>query len=103
MYAERTPELNQELLINPGILNAKRILNPDGKLIVKATSYISSNRYKRALDWTCNYGESIGLEVQDVWFTAGHVRAQPGGRKVNHARNNWSAAVVFKHGRKAKK
>jgi len=103
MYAERTPELNQELLINPGILNAKRILNPDGKLIVKATNYISSNTYKQAARWSIEYAESIGLELRDQWFTAGHVRAQPGGRKVNHARNNWSVALVFQPGKTMRK
>jgi hypothetical protein len=103
LYSEKTPELNQERLINPGIKNAARILAPDGKLIVKAANYISSNTYKQAVRWSIEYAESIGLELHDQMFTAGHVRAQPGGRKINHSRNNYSVALIFVPGKQMRK
>lgn len=96
LFSEKTPELNQEKLINPGIAEGARILKPgDGFLLCKAANYISSNKYKQAVRWSIEYGESIGLEVYDQLIMAGHVRAQPGGRAVRHARNNYSVCVVF--------
>ena len=103
LYSEKTPELNQERLINPGITNAARILAPDGKLIVKTTNYISSNAYKQSVRWSIEWAESIGLELHDQLFTAGHVRAQPGGRRVLHSRNNYSVALVFVPGKQMRK
>lgn len=103
LHSEKTPELNQTKLINPGITEGARILAPDGKLIVKTTNYISSNAYKQAERWAIEHAESIGLVLHDRLIMKGHVRAQPAGRAVRHSRNNYSVALVFVHGRETRK
>jgi len=104
LYSEKTPELNQELLINPGIAEAARIIRPDkeSKVMVKCTNYISSNKYKQGVRWSTEYAETVGLELHDQFFLAGDVRAQPGGRAVRHARNNYSVLLVFTKKRPSK-
>lgn len=97
LHSEKTPELNQERLINPGIAEGARILAKDGKLFVKCTNYVSSNDYKQAVRWSVEYAESIGLRLHDQFFMTGDVRAQPGGRAIRHCRNNYSVLLVFEH------
>lgn len=96
VHSEKTPKLNQERLINPGIEEGARILRADGRLLVKCTNYISSNRYQQGIRWTIEHAESIGLTLFDQFIMAGDPRAQPSGRRVLHSRNNYSALCVFR-------
>lgn len=105
LYSERTPELNQERLINPGIAEAARIVIPDGesKVLVKCANYVSSKKYKQGVRWSIEFAESVGLTLHDQWIHAGHVRAQPKGRGIDHARNNYSVLLVFTKKRPSRK
>ncbi len=83
-------------LVDGGLLELRRVLKPRGIVLVKCQNYVSSGHLWTGAKRTLDYAERIGFEVVDWWTHVGHVRAQPTGRRIVHARQNASTLFVLR-------
>lgn len=86
-----------------GLLGAYRICKPGGFVMTKCAPYISSGRYQAADAWMQQAGVNLGFELHDKLIHVGNGGPQPKGRKVAHARNNYSVLLIFRKPRTRKK
>lgn len=86
-----------------GLAEAYRICKPGGFVMTKCADYISSGRLQLASHWMLDAGLELGFKVQDKLTHVGHVRPQPPGRRVMHARQNTSTLWVFQKPTRRKK
>lgn len=93
--APRTPD-DMRAFIAQGLAEATRICVPGGILLVKCAPYISSGKLQLGDHWLLEDALALGLRVEERFIHVGHVRPQPGGRRVVHARNNYSVLFVFR-------
>lgn len=93
--APRTPD-DMRAFIAQGLAEATRICVPGGILLVKCAPYISSGKLQLGDHWLLEDALALGLKVEERFIHVGHVRPQPGGRRVVHARNNYSVLFVFR-------
>lgn len=71
--------------------------------MTKCAPYISSGRYQAADAWMQQAGVNFGFELHDKLIHVGNGGPQPKGRKVAHARNNYSVLLIFRKPRTRKK
>lgn len=86
-----------------GLAEAFRVCKPGGFVMTKCAPYISSGRLQLGDHWMLEAGIELGFKVHDRLIHVGHVRPQPGGRTVKHARNNYSVLWVFQKPKTRKK
>ena len=90
--------------INQGLSECARVLRPQGILMVKCATYISSGKPWLGEYHTIGHGLEIGLKVEDIFVHISGTGPQPKreGRQ-KHARSNSSRLIVFrKPGRRKK-
>lgn len=90
--------------INQGLSECARVLRPQGILMVKCATYISSGKPWLGEYHTIGHGLDIGLKVEDIFVHISGTGPQPKreGRQ-KHARSNSSRLIVFrKPGRRKK-
>jgi hypothetical protein len=90
--------------INAGLSECARVLRPQGILMVKCATYISSGKPWLGEYHTIGHGLEIGLKVEDIFVHVSGTGPQPKreGRQ-KHARSNSSRLIVFrKPGRRKK-
>lgn len=86
-----------QVLINAGLIEARRLLRPDGMLLIKCQDYISSGKFWNGTGRTSRFcAETLGLEIVDRFEMIGSPRPQPSGRRQVHARRNLSTLFVFR-------
>jgi hypothetical protein len=86
-----------------GLEEAYRLCKPGGFVMTKVADYVSSGRLQLASHWLVTDALEMGFNVQDKLTHVGHVRPQPGGRKVKHARQNTSTLWVLQKPKSRKK
>lgn len=108
LTAPTSPADLQHGLIEPGMKECARVLQPGGLLLVKCMPYVSSGHTYPGNHYTFNFAtEVIGLQYVDEFVHVGHARAQPlrtytdgAGRvrrsKQHHPRHNASTLFVFR-------
>jgi len=90
--------------INDGLTECARVLRPQGILLVKCSTYISSGKPWLGEYHTIGHGLEIGLKVEDIFVHISGTGPQPKreGRQ-KHARSNSSRLIVLrKPGRRKK-
>jgi hypothetical protein len=90
--------------INDGISECARVLRPQGILMVKCATYISSGKPWLGEYHTIDHGLGIGLKVDDIFVHLSGTGPQPKREtRQQHARSNSSRLIVFrKPGRRRK-
>ena len=91
--------------INQGIEECARVLRPQGILLVKCATYISSGRPWLGEYHTIKHGHDCGLLVEDIFVHISGTGPQPArpDSRQQHARSNSSRLIVFrKPGRRTK-
>ena len=89
-----------QLLINAGLEECCRVLEPNGWLLVKCQDYISSGRLQPGTHWTLERALQLGMIYFDrLEHIAIAPRPQPSRRRQVHARRNLSTLLVFRRPR----
>ena len=91
--------------INDGLSECARVLRPQGILMVKCSTYISSGKPWLGEYHTIGHGLEVGLKVEDIFVHISGTGPQPArpGSRQQHARSNSSRLIVFrKPGRRRK-
>ena len=90
--------------INEGIVECARVLRPQGILLVKCATYISSGKPWLGEYHTIGAGLNAGLAVDDIFVHVSGTGPQPKREtQQQHARSNSSRLIVFrKPGRRKK-
>ena len=92
-----TPRALQET-INAGITECARVLRPQGILMVKCATYISSGKPWLGEYHTIGHGLDCGLKVEDIFVHISGTGPQPArpDSRQQHARSNSSRLIVFR-------
>jgi len=91
--------------INQGLSECARVLRPQGILMAKCSTYISSGKPWLGEYHTIGHGLDCGLVVEDIFVHISGTGPQPArpGSRQQHARSNSSRLIVFrKPGRRRK-
>lgn len=90
--------------INAGLSECARVLRPQGILLVKCATYISSGKPWLGEYHTIDHGLEVGLKVDDIFVHVSGTGPQPKREtKQQHARSTSSRLIVFrKPGRRKK-
>lgn len=88
-----TPNERLEL-IDAGMAECVRVLEPGGHLLVKAQDMVCSGHVVWQMHRVATLGESLGCRLKDQLHLVGY-RPQPDGRRQVHARRNYSTLLVF--------
>jgi hypothetical protein len=83
-------------LINDGLAEMARVIEPRGFLLVKCQDYISSGKLWNGSFYTQREAERLGFTLHDRLEHIAGVRPQPPGRAQKHARRNLSTLFVFR-------
>jgi hypothetical protein len=92
--------------INDGLTECARVLRPQGILMVKCSTYISSGRPWLGEYHTINHALSLGLAVEDIFVHVAGTGPQPKrpNSRQQHARSNSSRLIIFrKPGRRTRR
>jgi hypothetical protein len=92
--APPTPD-ELQFLIEGGLRECKRVVRPDGLILVKCMDYVSSGKLWPGVFFTTEYARWLGLKLRDHLYHVGHARPQPPGRRQVHARQNLSHLLVL--------
>lgn len=84
-----------ELYIAAGIGEARRVLAPSGRLIVKCMDYINGGRLVKGRHHVVTTAEAHGLEQVDEFIHHSGCGPQPPGRAQVHSRRSHSFLCVF--------
>jgi hypothetical protein len=90
-------ELN--LLIWAGMVEARRVLAPKGRLLVKCMDYINGGRYVQGRHTIVRYAEDLELEQVDEFVHYSGTGPQPPRPRQLHSRRAHSFLCVFQKGR----
>jgi hypothetical protein len=85
-----------QALINDGLTEMARLVQPGGVVLVKCQDYVSSGRLWLGTHWTLTHGLSLGLVCIDRLEHVTSPRPQPAGRRQVHARRNLSTLFVLR-------
>lgn len=90
--------------INDGLTECARVLRPQGIILAKCSTYISSGKPWLGEWRTIDFGQKIGLVVDDIFVHISGTGPQPKrDSRQQHARSNSSRLIVFrKPGRRKK-
>lgn len=100
-----TPASLQENTINAGLTECARVVAPQGLILAKCSTYISSGKPWLGEYHTIHHGLSLGLRVEDILVHIAGTGPQPERllSRQQHARSNSSRLIVFrKLGRRKK-
>jgi hypothetical protein len=90
--------------INDGLTECARVLRPQGIILAKCSTYISSGSPWLGEYHTIDHALSIGLKVDDIGVHLGDPGPQPKRSTQKHLRSNSSRLLVLrKPGRRTKK
>lgn len=90
--------------INAGLSECARVLRPQGILLVKCSTYISSGKPWLGEYHTIGHGLDIGLKVEDIFVHISGTGPQPKREtRQQHARSNSSRLIVFRRPGRRKK
>jgi hypothetical protein len=96
-----------QMTINDGVTECARVLRPQGILMVKCATYVSSGKPWLGEYHTIHHGiEEAGLKVEDIFVHISGTGPQPlrPGSRQQHARSNSSRLIVFrKPGRRTRR
>jgi hypothetical protein len=83
--------------INAGLTECARVVRPQGLILVKCATYVSSGKPWLGEYHTLNHGLGLGLKVDDIFVHLSGTGPQPK-RESNqqHARSNSSRLIVFR-------
>lgn len=93
--APRTPAGVQQL-VNDGLAECARVLEPGGFLLAKCQDYVSSGHLWPGSYYTTTAGLVLGLRLHDRLDHISGTRPQPPGRRQVHARRNATTLLVFR-------
>lgn len=82
-------------LMQEGIAEAARILQPNGHLLFKCQDQVCSGRVHWQTRIMADHAETVGFRLVDALLFVGG-RAQPAGRRQVHARRNYSTLLVLR-------
>lgn len=83
--------------INAGLTECARVLRPQGILMVKCATYISSGKPWLGEYHTIGAGLAAGLKVEDIFVHVSGTGPQPKrDTRQQHARSNSSRLIVFR-------
>lgn len=100
--APSSPKLLQDDLVNPGLTEMARVVEPGGFILVKVQNYISSGKFFAAVRQTADHADGLGLKQVDQLEHMSGTGAQPltnkdgSPRRQVHARSNSSTMLVFR-------
>jgi hypothetical protein len=92
--------------INDGLSECARVLRPQGILLVKCSTYISSGKPWLGEYHTINHALSLGLAVEDIFVHVAGTGPQPKrpNSRQHHARSNSSRLIALrKPGRRTRR
>jgi hypothetical protein len=83
--------------INAGLSECARVLRPQGILLVKCSTYVSSGKPWLGEYHTIGHGLDCGLKVEDIFVHVAGTGPQPKREtRQKHARSNSSRLIVFR-------
>lgn len=101
-----TPASLQETTINAGLTECARVIRPQGLILVKCSTYVSSGKPWLGEYETIRHGLDCGLKVEDIWVPIMGTGPQPERllSRQQHARSNSSRLIIFRRpGRRSKR
>lgn len=92
------PKTTQELdlLIWGGMVEARRVLRPGGRLLVKCMDYINGGRYVQGRHTVVSYAHDLGLVQVDEFVHFSGTGPQPPRPRQLHSRRAHSFLCVFR-------
>lgn len=84
-----------ERLIQKGIREARRVLKPGGRLLMKCMDYINGGRYVKGRHFVVGWAEVLGLEQVDEFIHYSGTGPQPARDVQLHSRRAHSILCVF--------
>lgn len=98
---EKTPKLQHDRVIAPGMKEITRVLKPRGLLLQKVQPYITSGKYYDGAQLVEDELKDLGYQIVDRFIHLGHPRAQEKGRTAKckpckgegEDCNGWAACI----------
>lgn len=84
-----------ELLIWDGMVEARRVLTPKGRLFVKCMDYITGGAYQQGRHTVVSYALELGLEQVDEFIHYSGIGPQPKRARQLHSRRAHSFLCIF--------